>query len=90
VFASPEAAYRNPALNVLARMALPDNIIQGYLRTGLKDPDSGIRMLSADFAATFGYRMFAVEILELLKSSQSESERKSYCQALQTLRVSCH
>lgn len=80
---------RHGTLKILSRMPISDNILQGFLRNGFKDSDGSIRMLSAEIAAKLGYKSLANEIVLLLKSSKSESEKERYCKALQKLEVSC-
>ncbi|MGC2237978.1 MAG: HEAT repeat domain-containing protein [Pyrinomonadaceae bacterium] len=84
-----DSEIRYYALKLLCQMPVSDSTLQEFLRNGFKDSDKDIRILSAGLTAKLGYKSLANEIILLLKSSKSESEKERYCEALKKLEMSC-
>jgi len=88
-FKASDSEMRHYALRILCQMPLDESTLEEFLKNGFKDTDGNIRMLSAALTARLGYKSLVNEIILLLKSSKSESEKERYCKSLQALGQPC-
>ena len=88
-FKSRDGFVRMYSLEVLTRMPLDQDILKGYLRTGLKDEWSLVRRTAADSAGALDFKSLANDIRSAMKSSDSDYDKRIYCKALARLGKPC-